>query len=324
MWPRTLRSLPRCSILCVMTAHAMKGNNSRAGLKLHGYAGLLMIFFAEALLFSGNQIVGRWFTPIVWTGYILFIDALVYKLKGQSLLVTNRAEFLIIAVVSIGSWWVFEFYNAPRFWQSDQELWWHYHNLEPNPFLRRVGYDWAFATISPALFETAELFSAALFSRMKSLRPANLSNRTLYLIIAAGAFSAALPLVVISAWFVPLVWLGLIFVLDPMNALRGQPSIAGDIRRGDYKRLVALLASGGLCGLLWEFWNYWALTKWTYTVPYLGNVKVFEMPVLGYLGFPFFAVESWVMYVFVRSWGLGFRGWGDSSSICPQSPSPNP
>lgn len=306
-----------------MTAHEMKGNNSRAGLKLHGHAGLLMIFLAEALLVSGNQIVGRWFTPIVWTGYILFIDALVYKLKSQSLLVTNRAEFLIIAVVSIGSWWVFEFYNAPRFWQSDRELWWHYHNLEPNPFLRRVGYDWAFATISPALFETAELFNTALFSRMKSLRRTNLSNRTLYLIIAAGGLCAALPLIVISAWFVPLVWLGLIFVLDPMNAVRGQPSIAGDIRRGDYLRLVALLASGSLCGLLWEFWNYWALAKWTYTVPYLGNVKVFEMPVLGYLGFPFFAVESWVMYVFVRGWGLGFRGWGDSNSICPQSLSPN-
>ena len=38
---------------------------------------------AEALLFSGNQIVGRWFTPIVWTGYILFVDALVYAAQGS-------------------------------------------------------------------------------------------------------------------------------------------------------------------------------------------------------------------------------------------------
>jgi len=89
-----------------------------APLKLHGQAGLLIIFLAEALLFSGNQVVGHWFTPIVWTGYILFVDALVYKLKGESLLVTNRPEFLIIAVISIGSWWIFEFYNAPPFWRS--------------------------------------------------------------------------------------------------------------------------------------------------------------------------------------------------------------
>jgi hypothetical protein len=33
----------------------------------------------------------------------------------------------------------------------------------------------------------------------------------------------------------------------------------------------------------------------------LGNVKIFEMPVLGFLGFPPFAVECWVIYIFVRS-----------------------
>ena len=53
--------------------------------------------------------------------------------------------------------------------------------------------------------------------------------------------------------------------------------------------------------MLGEFWNYWAVTKCTYTVPYLGDVKLFEMPVLGYLGFPPFAVECWAMYVFCRS-----------------------
>jgi hypothetical protein len=97
---------------------------AHARLKAHGYAGLGIVFAAEALLFSGNEVVGRWMTPIVWTGYLLFIDALVYKVKGRSLLVTDRAEFLLLAVISIGCWWLFEFYNAPRFWQSDLELWW--------------------------------------------------------------------------------------------------------------------------------------------------------------------------------------------------------
>jgi hypothetical protein len=291
---------------------------SRARFKLHGHAGLLIIFLAEALLFSGNKVVGAWFTPIVWTGYILFVDALVYKLKGRSLLVTNRAEFLIVAVISIAGWWLFEFYNAPRFWNSDLELWWHYHNLEPNLFLRRVGYDWAFATISPAMFETAELLASTIFSEAKPARAVNASRQTLHLIIGIGCALAALPLIVISGWLAPLVWLGLTLMLDPLNALRGHPSIAGDIRRGDYRRLLALLASGGLCGVLWEFWNYWALTKWTYTVPYFGEVKIFEMPVLGYLGFPPFAVECWAMYVFVRGWGLGLVGWSDGD-ICPLS-----
>lgn len=288
-------------------------------MKLHGQIGLLIIFFAEALLFAGNQTVGRWFTPIVWTGYVLFIDSLVYKIKGSSLLTTNRAEFLIIVVVSVGGWWLFEFYNAPRFWQSNLELWWHYHNLEPNLLLRRVGYDWAFATISPAIFETAELFAVTVFIRTRQSRPLRLSRNALYMMIAVGTASAVLPLLVLSAWLVPLVWLGLILMLDPINALRGAPSIAGDVSRGSYRRLLSLLSAGGLCGVLWEFWNYWAISKWTYTVPYLGNVKVFEMPVLGYLGFPPFAVECWAMYVLARSWGLGVVSWSDGDIICPLS-----
>src|SRR5437867_8175829 len=229
-----------------MTAHEMT-DNSRAAFKLHGHAGLLIIFFAEGLLFSGNEVVGRWFTPIVWTGYILFVDALVYKLKGQSLLVNNRAEFLIIAVVSIGNWWVFEFYNAPRFWRSDLELWWHYHNLEPNPFLRRVGYDWAFATIFPAMFLTAQLFAASVFAKQKQFRSFRFSRFTLYLIIILGAAGALLPLLIISSWFAPLVWLSFIFLLDPINYLRGWPSIAGDLAKGDRRRRLSSLASG----LIW-------------------------------------------------------------------------
>jgi len=36
-------------------------------------------------------------------------------------------------------------------------------------------------------------------------------------------------------------------------------------------------------------------------VPYLGNIKLFEMPVLGFLGFLPFAIECWAMYIFSRS-----------------------
>ena len=270
-------------------------------MKLHGFIGLATILVSEVLLFSGNQFVGGWLTPIVWTGYILLVDALVFKVKRRSLLVNDRVELLVIVIISIACWWLFELYNAPRFWRSDLELWWHYHNLTANPFVRRIGYDWAFATIFPALFETAELFQATIFARRGRTVSIRFSTPVLYLLMVFGAAGALLPLVVISSWFAPLVWLSFIFLLDPINQLRGQPSIAGDLAQGRWGRLLSLLAGGAVCGLLWEFWNYWALSKWTYTVPYFGNVKLFEMPLPGYLGFPPFAVECWAMYVFLRS-----------------------
>ncbi len=279
----------------------MNTGSSKSRFALHGYVGIVIMLLAEGLLFGGNHLVGHWFTPIVWTGYILFVDALVYKLKGHSLLVTDRLEFVIIAVVSIGGWWLCEFYNAPRFWKSDLELWWHYHNLEPNPFLRRVGYDWAFATIFPLLFITAEYFTATIFKRKDRGVAIKLSQPVLISLILLGAIGAIVPLIYPSVWFAPVIWLSFVLLLDPLNALRGWPSITGDLARGDWRRLYSLLASGAVCGVLWEFFNYWAISKWTYTVPYFGSVKIFEMPVLGFLGFPPFAVECWAIYIFVRS-----------------------
>lgn len=270
-------------------------------MKLHGYIGLAIILIAEALLFSDHIIVGRWFTPIVWTGYILLADAVLLRLSGRSLIITDRLELVILIVISILCWWIFEFYNAPRFWSSDTELWWHYHNLEPNPYLRRVGYDWAFATIFPAMFLTAEIFAKTIFKKLSTFRRLRLSKTALWVLILVGAIAVITPVVVISAWLAPVIWLSFILLLDPINYLRGWPSITGDVSEGNYRRLFALLAGGGWCGILWEFWNYWAISKWTYTVPFFGNIKIFEMPVLGYLGFPLFAVECWVMYIFLRS-----------------------
>jgi hypothetical protein len=288
----------------------MKTTDSpRYGFKAHGYAGLLIIVAAEVLLFAGSEFVGRWFTPIVWTGYVLLADALVFRRRGRSLLVSNRLELLAVCAASVACWWLFELYNSPRFWRDDLELWWHYHALEPNPYLRRVGYDWAFATIFPALFETAELAGATLWQSRREQPPprANGAPREvpralLYALVFAGAVCSLVPLLVINEWLVPLVWLGLALLFDPLNALRGWPSAAADLYARRWRRPAALAVAGMVCGLLWEFWNYWAASRWTYTVPYqLFGLKLFEMPVLGYLGYPPFAVECWAAYVFFRS-----------------------
>ena len=158
-----------------------------------------------------------------------------------------------------------------------------------------------FATISLALFETAELLAVTIFARFRGTSSIKFSKMWLVMVACGGGAAAAIPLIAPSNWLAPIVWLSFIFFIDPINALRGWPSITGDLASGDWRRLLSLLTSGLVCGVLWEFWNYWALSKWTYTVPYFGNAKIFEMPVLGYLGFPPFAVQCWVIYIFLRS-----------------------
>jgi hypothetical protein len=272
------------------------------GLRFHGYVGLAAMVAAEAALVAGQPLVARWFTPIVWTGYVLFADALAARLAGWSYLTTHRVDGVLVALTSILSWWLFEWYNAPRFWRGGADaagLWWQYHGLEPDVWLRRIGYDWAFATIFPALFLTAAVLRASVV-RGARVRPWRPSPSALRGLTALGAVMAALPLLIPSSWLVPLVWTGFALWLEPLNARAGRPSWLADLGHGDASRLLALLAAGGVCGVLWEFWNYWAAARWTYTVPYLGHVKVFEMPVLGYLGFPPFALECYAMYHWLR------------------------
>lgn len=92
-------------------------------------------------------------------------------------------------------------------------------------------------------------------------------------------------------------WTGVIYLLDPINKRFGAPSLIGDWQAGRWQRSLALGVGGLVCGFLWEFWNYWALAKWSYHLPFLGPLegyRYFEMPLPGLLGFIPFAAECWV------------------------------
>src|SRR6185436_19211431 len=98
---------------------------------------------------------------------------------------------------------------------------------------------------------------------------------------------------------------------------------------GDCTRLVALLVAGLFCGGLWEGWNFAARTKWIYSVPFFDELKLGEMPMLGFLGFPPFALECYALVNFLsllrggRHWELtasenrerrGLPAWGVATS----------
>jgi hypothetical protein len=96
------------------------------------------------------------------------------------------------------------------------------------------------------------------------------------------------------AWpslFFPLVW-GIAFLaIEPYLAQNvPEKSWLAALNQGQVQSACALLLSGLVCGLLWEFFNYWAGAKWVYTLPWPKGPKLFEMPLLGYLGFPPFAL----------------------------------
>jgi hypothetical protein len=269
-------------------------------LPLYAWIGLGVMAISEAAMLARIEPFWSWHTPIAWTGYILFIDGLVWRRRGSSLVRDNRAEALFIALVGIPLWIVFELYNKYTLHN------WYYVGLPEVLLVRYAGYAWAFATITLGLLETAELVGSLRDRRAPAHRRAPPHRVPLgatgTISVLAGAAMLAIPIVHPSTWLAAPVWLGFIFLLDPLNAAVGAESIRGDLVKRDRGRLINLLAAGLICGFLWEFWNFWARSKWIYNVPVPPHVKIFEMPVAGFAGFPPFAVECFVMYVFVRSW----------------------
>ena len=272
--------------------------------------GLAIMIGSEAFTLAKVEPFWSWNTPICWTGFILFADGVVFRARGRSWLRSAPGEFAALVLLSIPLWLVFEFFNL----YIDN---WYYVGLPDSLALRLFGYAWSFGTIWPAIFEGADLVGVARQARnaggagtggsadtwpFDPASPANPARPALpaLLSITLGAAMLVWPIVWPSRYLAAPVWLGFILLLDPINAWLGAPSLMTRARAGNRDLPVNLMMSGLLCGVLWEFWNYWSRAKWHYTVPIMARVKLFEMPLPGFLGFPAFALECFTMYVFVR------------------------
>lgn len=274
-------------------------------LRWYGWLGLVWVIIAQILMWAKIEPVYQWFTPIVWTGYILFGDALVLRQRGRSLLHDRLREFLVMLWLSVLFWLIFEVYNL-------RLANWYYVNVPENPWLRDLAYLWSFATIFPGLFVTSELVAALLHIDLtrRWFAPLRFGPWWSVSLVVGLLFLAVPPLLTYRAsrFLFGFVWLGVILFLDPINRWLGAPSLIAEWEAGRLGRTLALLVGGAACGVLWEFWNYWAGAKWVYAVPILGDIKLFEMPVIGFLGFPPFCLECFVLYQFARR-VLGGRIW---------------
>lgn len=262
--------------------------------KIYGWVGILILAISEFLLISNNSFIKTWFTPIMWTGYILFADALVYKLRGTSMISNRLSQFLFMLPYSVACWLIFEAYNLHLHN-------WKYVGLPENMVERIIGYVWAFATIFPGVLFTSELIDiAGIFERIK-IRKIPMRPGALHFIISIGVLFLIVPIFVpakVAIFLFGPVWIGMGFLLDPINYFLGGKSLFRELENGRLNKLFSLFLAGLICGFLWEFWNYWATAKWVYIFPYLTEPKVFEMPLIGYLGFLPFAVEVFVMWEF--------------------------
>lgn len=224
-----------------------------------------------------------------WLGYVLVVDALVARRSPPSMLQRNPRRWAALFLVSVPFWWLFEGVNA------------HVENwiYQGREIFSALEYfllaSLSFSTVVPAVFETAELVRTwPVIERLRngprlSLRPGSPA-------MAVSGLAMAVAVAVRPGWFFPFVWTALWFLLEPLNDRVGNRSLLEPLRRGDW-RPVGSLALGCLaCGFFWELWNWHSYPKWVYRVPFVDFLHVFEMPLLGYGGYPFFALELFAFY----------------------------
>lgn len=265
--------------------------------KWYGLAGLLLIVFVHVNYALKIEPFASWYFLIVWLGFILVVDAMVYQLSHNSLIMSRNGHLFGMVLVSIAIWWVFELINL-RIGNWGYSGYWGGEAIA-NGIKKTIMY----GTMLPAFFETVELYRTFhLFEDKKLKKKHRITKRLLHVMMFVGLACFFLPLLW-PTYFFPLVWLTFFLLLDPINYLHGQPSL---IQHWKDKRLeipLVLALAGLTVGFLWEFWNFLAphSVKWFYNIPYFNFFKIFEMPILGYFGYVFFAFELYAMYFFFRS-----------------------
>lgn len=274
-----------------------------ARIPVYTWFGLALNLFAWA---SSWARLGFWwpytFFPL-WLGFILTLDGLNVTVNGTSLLQRSWMRFVATFLFSSVFWWVFEALNIPV------HNWAYRFDHPYSPAAQAFWMTLDFMTVLPAVLELFELFAAIPGLRPR-LGPDKVGDRlpvwVAVTLMLVGVVMLGLP------WFFPrqafgCLWLGLIFLLDPINNLARYKSASAHLLARDWRFFVTIPVATIFCGFFWEMWNSQALPGWKYIIPginatpYLFGGPVphlFEMPWIGYSGYLPFGLELFAMYQF--------------------------
>ncbi len=263
---------------------------------------LHVVFFVLMLL--GVEPFHTFFYLFAWWTFIPVIGAINAERAGNSLIVGQSRQLAWVTGYSVVVWLFFEIWNF-RLHN------WLYLGVIELTWLRWLAYTVSFATVLPAILELDTLLGNLGIARRVPGPAIRVSARLLNACVIAGLVMMSL-VVLLPRYCFPLLWVGPVLILDPLIYRRDRvASLLGQAAQGSYALLLRLMLAGLVCGVLWEFWNYWSGAKWVYAIPFFNFWKVFEMPLLGYLGFMPFALQCYLFWQLLRLVRKAYagRGW---------------
>lgn len=283
------------------------------GLVLWG--GIIVLFAGK---FSEPKWIMNWALLPLWWGFIFMLDGVVYaRSGGKSLLRNGMAEMFAMGMLSISGWLIFEYFNF--FIQLN----WYYPNaksMHHDEFLLYaiIGS----SAFIPMAFEWYHLLRTipAVNTRYRFGKKVKYSlvTRIILLIIAfVLLFSMVFApnSLFYAFWLSPLtiiiIVLGMLEIWTPFQPIK---------ERGDWTSLLVFAPVWILQGICVEWWNYLSYEHalesptynpgyWDYCIPYVNFAHVFNMPLLGYLGYVPFSLYCFIWVItmsFVMNISLPF------------------
>jgi hypothetical protein len=249
--------------------------------------------------------------PLFW-GFTLMLDGWAYvRNNGNSLISNSFREVLAMGVASISGWLIFEFLN---FFVLDNWIYPAGLLLDDDEFV--IYAVLGSSGLMPMCFEWYYILKTSRFFRNRFTYGPKLTVPdwvvTLILIVGLGSLS-------VIAFFPDLLfgflWLAPLCVLAAaLSKLKIWTPFAL-LKEGNWTPVLLFNIAYLIQGFLVEFWNYFSAIHhedgtfsthnpdyWSYSVPYVNVLHVFEMPLLGFLGYmPFglYCVIWWITFAYL-------------------------
>ncbi len=281
LWTASRRPQPRATTISPVITHP---------LPWWGWSALIMTGIFWIIAWTRQP----WFAPFqhysftpLWLAFIVFVNAICFRRSGKCPLLDRPFFFFLLFPTSAVFWWYFEYLNQ---YVNN----WHYTGVDFTPRVYVLHASLSFSTVLPAVYTTHEWLMEITwlkhrFHGLPVLHRYNKPLLTWLLLLIPTVGLLAIP-----TWpheLFPMLWIAPLLLLSALQRLSRRPTFFAPILGGDWRPVITAAMAALICGFFWEMWNYYSLAKWSYSIPYLQRFQIFEMPILGYLGYIPFGLE---------------------------------
>jgi hypothetical protein len=257
--------------------------------------------------FSGPKLLLHWaWIPVFW-GYTFLMDAWLYvRSGGKSILKNSPKEMIAIGIAAMGGWMLFEYLN---FFVDDN---WYYPNGDSIPHEEFLLYAIVGSSgLIPVIFVIYRLLNTFPNIRNKYSHGPAIVLKNWHVNVLLAVFMTGMFLISFFPdqlfgllWIAPMAILAL--VLDKI----GLWTPFTGLKTGNWSPLLKYTLTYLVYGLSLECLNYFSALHptgqplithtpavWVYSIPYVNYGYLFEMPLLGYIGYLPFGVYCSVWWI---------------------------